>query len=198
MIRLLCVVLLAAGSLAAAPVPKTDAPAPPDDYFPVALGMRWEYETVIKGRAATLVRRITQYEAKDGIESITATELYSVNKRPRTFRWRIEKNEVRLAGIDDLDLKSPIGMARRTLKAGDAWEELATDGSTWVVFEVGPPEAVVVPAGTFTALRVSERERGKQDPRLVKWYAEGVGEIKSEQAGRTTELKSFNRADSDK
>ena len=56
------------------------------------------------------------------------------------------------------------------VRAGDSWD--ASDGGKRTVHEA---EKVVVPAGTFTAVRVVwEYEGGAQ----TSWYAPGVGEVK--------------------
>lgn len=190
----LALLVAVVGPLSAAPVPKKDDKPPPKNYFPVAVGMRWEYQSEFNGRLVCHSHTVTGVEEKDGVKSVTFQ--YESDVQPKVsrvaVRVRVEKNEVTLTGKADLELKTPIHMGRRTFATGDKWEAVAIDGSAVIEYEVGKPEELTVPAGRFTALPVTERVKGTTVG-MTKWYADGVGEVKSENKGRKAELKAFDQ-----
>jgi hypothetical protein len=116
----------------AAPVPKKVDPPKPANYFPAAVGMRWEYQQDKNGIPVISARTVVGVEEKDGVVHL-AFEFESgvqpkVSKVP--VRIRVEKNEVLLTGKHDLEFKVPLHMTRRTFVPGDKWEAKFTDGTT--------------------------------------------------------------------
>ncbi|VTT99162.1 unnamed protein product [Gemmataceae bacterium] len=158
-----CVVLLVPVSAPAAPVPKGAGAAPV--YFPTAVGAKWVYERDGRGDETVVVAAVE----KDGDALVVAREGTNGNA---TVYAKVVVSPAGLrqdrTGPDGSDVA--VWLLKVGVRAGDSWD--AADGGKRTVHEA---EKVVVPAGTFTAVRVVwEHEGGAQ----TSWYAPGVGEVK--------------------
>lgn len=179
-----CVALLVPAVALAAPVPKGAGAAPV--YFPTAVGAKWVYERP-GGVDETVVVSAVEKDA-DGL--VVARE--GANGNGAAY----SKVVVTAAGLrqarpgpDGEDV--PVWLLKVGVRPGDSWD--AADGGKRTAHE---PEKVVVPAGTFTAVKVVwEHEGGTQ----TSWYAAGVGEVKrvvkrGDDEVVTRALKSFRPA----
>lgn len=169
-------VVLCAGPMGAAPAPK-DRPAG-GPYFPTAVGTTWVYEC--GGEQDTLV--VTAAEAK-GDGTVVSTG--------RRIGGRLRPGEVIAVSAGGLDW---VGTGAETYDPPVRRLRLPfRSGESWAIESVGPeihlkgkatahgPETVKVPAGEFTAVRVDFEYtfNGQVRCREQRWYAAGVGEVKS-------------------
>jgi hypothetical protein len=157
------VALLVPVPAAAAPVPKGAGAAPV--YFPTAVGAKWVYERDGRGDETVVVSAVE----KDGDGLVVARE--GTNGNGTVYA----KVVVSAAGLRQ-DRPGPDGgdvavwLLKVGVRPGDSWD--VADGGKRTVHD---PEKVVVPAGTFSAVRVVwEYDGGAQ----TSWYAPGVGEVK--------------------
>ncbi|MBA4065808.1 MAG: hypothetical protein C0501_19235 [Isosphaera sp.] len=184
----------------AAPVPVHLMPKEPPLYFPTRVGAKWVYQWGER----ELTQSVTAVERTDAGSLVTVT-----GHRPDGTTFTDQKVLVRQAGLTQVEsflgkLASPRCWLKVPCVAGAEWEDdCSTDlvRQKWVRTAVGA-EAVEVPAGKFTALRVRNvlvvDRRGLHLPVLDigydGWYAPGVGLVRSEERpGNAMVLKSFTR-----
>lgn len=163
---------------AAAPVPKVKGTP---FYFPTTVGARWVYETP-GGELETAVVSAVEKDGDDLIVSRegadgTRTAYTKMVVSPDGLRQEREFTGGKLGWV-----------LKANVKAGDSWDTPEGGKRT-----VHGPEAVEVPAGKFTALRVEWEQFGGK---CTSWYAPGVGEVKrvvkrGETETVTRALKSF-------
>jgi len=147
-------------------------------YFPTVVGSMWVYEC--DGHEDTLV--VTAAEAK-GDATIVSTG--------RRLGERIKPDATVAVSADGLAWVStgaeaydpPIRRLRLPLRPGEAWEVESTGPDIHLKGKATAhrPEKVKVPAGEFTAIRVDLEYtfNGKVNCREQRWYAAGIGEVKS-------------------
>lgn len=162
----------------AAPVPKVKGSP---YHFPTTVGAKWVYETPDGGLESAVVSAVEKdgddlIVSREGVDG-TRTAYTKTVVSPDGLRQEREFTGGKLGWV----LKS-------TAKAGDSWDMPEGGKRT-----VHGPEAVEVPAGKFTALRVEWEQSGGK---CTSWYAPGVGEVKRVMKWGETEtvtraLKSF-------
>ena len=86
----------------------------------------------------------------------------------------------------------PQKLLSATLKAGEAWDWKASDGSVVMHIKVVGPVDVTVPAGTFHTTQLTyvitvETEGGVATVRQTRWFAPGVGYVKQDTESRMGE-----------
>ncbi len=184
----LMLTMLAAPSAAAAPVPKIAKKA---DYFPLALGTKWEYAEGDDVKTTEVVGVDVQ---KDGTY-VTLT-YKGVKSPPPTLRrvFRVVNGDVFSLKTENSEAEKPALIMKTIVRADDAWEteHQWKGGELWTIKNrVGAAKAIKTPAGEFTALPVMQdnSRTGKE----TRWYAAGVGLVRKEAADGTvvSELKSF-------
>lgn len=145
------------------------------EYFPLAVGNRWVYES------------------SEGSETVPALESWEIlRKEGRGFVVRIKQPFITFDGVEErLDPVSG-GVSRRVRSAtssltqvllkppftvGAQWQE--ADGGRSAVTAVG--ETVTTPAGTFAdCVEITRRRKGSQTI-VVSTYAPGVGMVQREE-----------------
>jgi DUF3108-like len=176
----------------------------PVPYHPTAVGTKWVYED---DGADTSTYAVSDAAAGAGGTVVTVVEVVDGRACP----W--QKVLVSAAGITRIELfgtplDPPDALLRLPAKAGDSWETEAIGkvGGRWDPIRrqreeditlvgkrtAGKVERVVVPAGTFTAIRVeSEVAINGRARRTTNWYAPGVGLVKLAYGDSAKVLKSF-------
>ncbi|QEL15481.1 TapB family protein [Limnoglobus roseus] len=163
MSRALVVLFAAAPLVIAAPVPKK---AEAMLYFPTAIGAKWVYERP-DGQGEEAVE-VSEVEKGDGGWVVT-------RKRSDGVATAYLPVTVSAAGLTQPRPTSgeggPVCLVKAGAKAGDTWD--VPDGKRTLV----GMERVTVPAGTYTAAKVSWVATADGE-RITQWYAPGVGEVK--------------------
>jgi hypothetical protein len=189
--RLLLAIAASAALLAG--VPAAPVPRERDPYFPTAVGARWAYrfENARPG----------EIEGKEHVEVVTAVErkggvTYVVFGEP-TGDGTIGCPYVMAVSAGGLHYGVNHGTAgpekarlytfynwelRLPWSAGDTWEsDVALGDSTRKTrYTNHGVERVKVPAGEYTAVKVSSDHVGRDGTRQLRtaWYARGVGKVK--------------------
>ena len=187
---------LAVAVTIAAPVPKEKKA----NYFPTAVGTKWEYEATEYTRAGTVKTEETQEVAevvvgKDGASTVRVETRTKGQKRVVSYKMRVTdagvwSTEYMGGGVID----PPQQILKLPLKDGSKWEyeERGREVYTTTV-TAGAAEEVTTPAGKFTAVPitvVTQSRAGKYESKF--WYADGVGLVKSTSGGKVVrDLKSF-------
>ena len=194
MFRLSALALFAATVALAAPVPKGEKKL----YFPTAVGAK-----MVLGRTAfnpgqragvvsEFTETVTRVEEKDGVFTVAVETDYG--RKPTTVSYRVSGEG--LFGISDE--ADPYPLIRLSAAAGETWQR-GKAGQHTTTYTMGKAEAVEVPAGKFTALRVDSvvtSPTGSTGEQVTHWYAPGVGKVKVEvtisgHPVMTIELKEF-------
>jgi hypothetical protein len=181
----------------------TDGAPPAMRWLPMATGNTWTYlVTPLGAPAETKTQTVMALQEVPGKTGVTAYFVVTEKIDGRTESWQEDRGDriVRhrevsfdsLGAMNGLELYEPYKLrvdetAEHTM-VGAAWTDVyqeTIDGgapvsraSNWTVEAVA--EAVTVPAGTFTCLKVRRMgtEFGQSDKRF--WFAQGVGKIKEE------------------
>lgn len=186
-------VLLAVVSMSsvAAPVPKKAAPP---DYFPCAVGSKWEYAKEGE-KEASVVLEVTASEEKDGERLVTFEHTKSVPTVSGVQKYRVNAEGVAVVSDRGKEVSPPRLELRAAPKANDEWE----CPHTWVgakydlTVTVGKEEKVKLPAGEFTALPHTQTFTvGGQKHTYKAWIAPGIGQVKfTSYDGATFELLKY-------
>jgi hypothetical protein len=155
----------------AAPVPKEK----PVYYFPTTVGAKRVVESTLNGKTTEATEEVTKVEEKGGVFTVTVE--WAGSRRPGAATYEVTDARVRQVGVKDLGEFTLLDLG---VKAGESWtREWAIDGTKVVTtFTLGKEEVVVVPAGKFKAVPVTEHS-GRADEATTRWYAPGVGLVKS-------------------
>lgn len=173
------IVLLAgvAVSSVAAPVPKKPAGT---NYFPCALGTKWEY--AVEGqKEASVVLEVTEAEEKDGVRTITIDQMKGEKLPDYPERYRIDKDGVFMLSANKKDLDPPRLDLKPKPKAGEEWDSPHKWNRTeyTLTVSVGDEEKVEVPAGTFATLpHAMAYAFNCQKTSWKAWFATDVGRVK--------------------
>ncbi|MEO2089663.1 MAG: hypothetical protein ABGY75_09230 [Gemmataceae bacterium] len=166
--------LVVASATLAAPVPK--AAKKKGDYFPTAVGSKWEY---VQEGTDTLdhTREVTESDEKDGVRTATFRWTSHANAYTKGSRYRIDAGGVWRLGWDDHNFDEPNLMLKAGAKAGESWDAGITKKKpAEFVNELGAEEEVVTPAGKFQAVSVKVTQaKGGLD---TYWYAPDVGMVR--------------------
>jgi len=171
------------------------------DYFPLSVGDSWKYKyTASDGKKYELTTRVLNEEREIG------NTLYRV-ETVKTDDWYLKPNgSVLLLREQDLsfDLDTEFKPVKQFLKNplanGDSWHwegKGMLEANAEEANSVSGPETVTVPAGKFTAMKVTTNavQAGIRETR-IKWFAPSVGLVKAmTDAGddkTSTELLEYN------
>ncbi len=193
MMRLILFTLYVVAAIGAtarpAPVPKGAKKA---DYFPLAVGHKWEYieDDDVK---TTEVMAVTEEE--NG-------RVFTITYKGEKVRPPTAERVFRVTGGQVFSLRTETSVAEKaavimklSVRSGDEWttEHQWKDSEAWTIrHKVGDAKKIKTPAGEFLALPVEHISERLTD---LRWYADGVGLIRKEKDGKVvTELKSFTPA----
>lgn len=189
-----------------------DDPKAPD-YFPVALGSRWEYKTTFDEKGAktpealanvTTIKEVVKVETTDGktIATLESAIDFGAGAGPNKEKTR-EEVVIDAGGVSSVrgggaKPPPPLPMLKYPLKPGVIFTETTKDGDIELTttVTVKEPQEVSVPAGKFKAVPV-ETAIGTKTERVTRtaWYAPGVGVVKQTYAADkltiTLELKKY-------
>lgn len=162
---------------------------PPPDYFPLPVGAVWEYEsTTADDKKSNFSTKVLAVEKQaDGTSWVqvaienpwqTIHEYYS-----KPAGWVLDHKQVYTKNNMACEFKPVKQFLRNPLSAGQTWNWSGTGMMDVAIEEsntVSGPETVVVPAGKFSAMKVSTHvKQGGQDVQKTYWYANHVGMVKS-------------------
>jgi len=182
--------LLTSSALLAVPRPKGGETV----FFPTKVGDTSVYEVTTGGGGAsertTVVKRV---------EEIDGGWAVSVESGPRKARYDVTEKGVHMSHGEGRDVTPPMPMLKLPAADTPAWEYQTKDGDGKAIrlgFKVSGEEEVMVPAGTFKAVRVEvTRTAGGDKVNGTVWFAPRVGPVKQvTEAGKTVRtevLKSF-------
>ena len=158
------------------------------DYFPLRTGNSWKYQsTTADGKQSQFTINVLNEEKQNGdtqylVETVSTFQpIHDWYSKPNGWVL-VHKEEYVKAGT-----KSEFQPARQLLKNplanGDSWSwkgkgmmGIAIDETN----DVAGPESVSVPAGKFTAMKVTTKvNQGGASVTKTYWYAPGVGLVKS-------------------
>ena len=158
---------------------------PPPDYFPLGTGYTWDYRSVTDaGKESTFSIKVLAVDA-DSVWQVaienpwqTIHEYYT-----KPAGWVLDHKQVYTKNNMVGEFKPVKQFLRNPLTAGATWT-WSGKGMMDVDIEesnsVSGPETVVVPAGKFSAMKVTtEVTQGGQKVTKLYWYANHVGMVKS-------------------
>lgn len=185
----LALLLLASGTLVAAPVPK----AKKADPFPYTVGTKWEY--IRSGDEKRVYHEeVTENAEKDGVRTIRI-DIVTDTGGKQFEKYELKDGELRLTASTSGDYGQGMLIRRAGMKEGDTWENKYTlNGNEYVVeCTVGKAEEVTTPAGKFTAFPISRKYvQPNSRTETTYWYGDGVGLVRQTLNGRQNqELKAF-------
>lgn len=183
-------------------------------YLPLAIGNSWTYRVVPAGGAPeTKVSEVEALEDVGGEKAgITAFRVRTTKPDGITLSWqedtgtevlRHREEERSLADsllVEQIYLPARVRLDETAahLAVGAMWDVSYTERTTgvgdvaridqWTVEAVD--EQVVVPAGTFSCLRVRRIGAEVGQANKVYWFARGVGKVK-EEGGQLEELSAY-------
>ena len=192
MTRLLVVAVAftSAAHIAGAPVPTHLMPKDLPLSFPTQVGTTWVYET--PGGEKTVV--ITESKEQDGATVVTSMFVRPDGTKTPNQVLSITDVGVFVISIEGLQYDEPWCLVKFPYRQSQTWvvkkngPGVNGDG----IYTAGPFEELRVPAGCFTAARISYNGTLKKPGMVVGtyWYAHGVGLVN---ACDVLKLKSFTR-----
>jgi hypothetical protein len=179
---------LAASAATAAPVPK-ELKAKKGDFFPTAVGSRWEF--VVDG-TDTLdhVREVTAEEVeKDGTRTVDFVWTSHAGSYGRDTTYRVDATGVARLGFGKGNrFQVPYLMFKADAKPGESWDAgISLGGRAENVCTRGAAETVTTPAGKFEAVPVTFGTTAKH----TYWYAAGVGLVKWKNGNKVIVLSKY-------
>jgi hypothetical protein len=175
----------------AAPVPKEFAN--PRDYFPTAVGSKWEYVNSGVGQDRTHAEEITAAVEKDGVTTVTFRRTRPEVKDGFDTVYAVGKRDIALAQSGPLTYDPPLPYLKKGMKVGDAWEvetEINRRKTTYEL-KVGEAAEVKTPAGTFVAVPVTRKQKASKLAGYTYWYAPDVGLVRIDSGPVTTLLTKY-------
>jgi hypothetical protein len=171
--------VVSVGTLAAAPVPKELKKR--KNYFPTAVGTKWEYVSEDGGDSQT--REVTAAVEKDGVRAITI--VWTTGGSSQTWELREDAAGLSRAKMGAEAIDPPQQLIKGGLTEGQEWEGEYRQGGSTTRFRrvVGKAETVSTPAGEYTAVPVTQTDPDDPDDEATVWYAEGVGMVKLHEKG---------------
>jgi hypothetical protein len=195
------IVLLVAATAGAAP------PMPKDEksdalYFPVQVGAKRVTAMTIKAdpsRSIGYSEVVTKVEEKNGQYSVTVERDTATSGRKVVQVYLVSKDGLFLKSQAGKENPEPEPVLKLPYKQGTEWTtEIATPPggprpkSVKLKHTMSKVEEVEVPAGKYKAIRVEQvAEAGQSTRKTTYWYAAGIGMVKAETEGSTTELTEF-------
>jgi hypothetical protein len=171
----------------AAPVPTHLMPRDPPLIFPTTVGTKWVY--VLPGGSEQTIAITEVKEEPDGSRLVTMEYVEDGKKTPYQIR-RVSSRGIFVLSDGARKYEEPLCIIRLPHQEGQTWVadlryEGVPDGSRGQRV-AGPFERVRVPAGEFSAARITwELNDGQKG---TNWYVNGIGLLKG---SNFMELKSF-------
>lgn len=175
----LALVLLAGPSLAEKPAP------PPPDYFPLGTGYVWDYKSVTDaGKESTFSIKVLAVDANSVWQVAIENPWQTIHEYyTKPAGWVLDHKQVYTKNDMVGEFKPTKQYLQNPLKAGATWSWKGTGMMDVAIEEtntVSGPETVVVPAGKFSAMKVTtDVVQGGQKVKKIYWYADHVGMVKS-------------------
>jgi hypothetical protein len=168
----------------AAPVPK--GADKPTLYFPTKVGAKWVYDE----EEGEKVYIVTAVEKRDESTVVTVGWVGSDGKTVPKESWAVSDRGLLLLEMDGLKRDPPTCFLKLPHQPGEAWDWVPGNAPGWRGV-ARKSERVQVPAGEYDVLPV-DLQFGRRSPILTRWYALGVGLVKSVNKEQTLRvLKSF-------
>jgi hypothetical protein len=190
--------------LCASSVRAEDKPEAKLDLFPLAKGMKWEYEVSVAGQTKDVVQEVTKVTAGKKGERAIATLTTNIEAQMFTEDMSTDDKAIYRHAFNGMALETPLAIVKYPFKAGSTWKETIKIGQEEALakFDTSKSEEVKVAAGKYTAYPVlMEMETMGQKVSSKSWYADGVGMVKQEvNLGAkkiTMELKKFTKGKKD-
>ncbi|VTR92140.1 unnamed protein product [Gemmata massiliana] len=182
---LLAVFAIALPAAAAAPVPKHLMPKGSQMSFPIQVGTTWVYETPQGEKTVVII----ESKEQNGTTVTTSMFVQPDGKKAPHQVLSISDTGVFVISIGDTHYAEPWCLVKFPYRENETWivkKGVAGDG----VYTAGPFEKLKVPAGHFTAARISYNGTLMKPGMIVGtyWYAHGIGLVNSCDAFK---LKSF-------
>lgn len=164
-------------------------------YFPTRVGDKWVYSIKSKSgkeKEIELIEEITAVSERGGVLTVTVSRAGEDGKM-----YKNREREISAEGI--LQVKNAIGERydspwihlKLPHKAEQSWK-VAQLGAVYIAYG---PEKITVPAGTFAAIRVEQRNPVARDRvTQTEWFAVRYGIVKLETPDSIIVLKSFTPA----
>jgi len=169
----------------AAPVPKALKKGGPE-WMPLDSGAKWEYVAADDNSTTTDTREITSVSEKDGFHFASQR---TINL---TQEFRRDADGVAVVKTTNRGDTKPRYIIKHAMKEGDTWENDL--GGYTETRTVGKVEKIKLPAGEFEAVPVQFKyvQNGTQFQSGTVWYADGVGLVRIDTEGSSSEvLKAF-------
>jgi hypothetical protein len=189
------------------------AAAPPGNYLPLAVGMRWTYNVTSASGATGQGTIVVEANENAPMSGQSAFRVHTTLLDGGTLAWdqtsgtsviKYEEQQLSQSGTEVVDKQYMpsilvLDESAAHLVAGATWTESykqlktpSTKGKAtkeeadWTVQAVD--ESVTVPAGTYTCIRVSRDHTTSSTPSTtVEWFAIGVGKVKETGAGQNND-----------
>ena len=181
-----------------------DKPAAKLDLFPLAKGMKWEYEVSVAGQTKDVEQEVTKVTAGKKGERSIATLTTKIEAQTITEDMSTDDKAIYRHAFNGMALETPLAIVKYPFKAGSDWKETIkiNKEEAEAKFVTFKSEEVKVAAGKYTAYPVlMEMETMGQKVSSKNWYADGVGMVKQEvNFGGTVitmELKKFTKGKKD-
>lgn len=203
---ILCALALALAAASPAIRAQQKPKEPPPDYFPLRVGDWWKYKsTATTGTSEFTTKVLSADKQADGstwfaVETSAGTKPVFREWYSKPQGWVLDHKQLYLANNMESQFDPTRPYLKNPLGAGDTWSYKGKGMMGVGVDEasaVSGPETVVVPAGTFKAVKVSTKvTQGGQPVTKTYWYANWVGLVKSETESGTvhssTELVDYS------
>lgn len=163
------------------------------NYFPHADQTTWVFDEVIEDETITMKLNGTENHATAG-----EVQVLEMTTGGETFYTYIKANDNGVTMYFDLTTDDRWEILRYPIKVGDTWhwditynDENPENDEEWHA-EVLAEENVSVPAGEFTALKITLSSAGYVDETF--WFASGTGWVRDYAEGYyDRQLRSFNQ-----
>jgi uncharacterized protein DUF3108 len=158
------------------------------DYFPLSAGNSWKYQsTTADGKQSEFTVKVLNEEKENGnplylVETVSTFQpIHDWYSKPSG--WVLMHKEEYVKAGTKSEFQPTKQLLKNPLTSGDSWSWKGK-GMMGIAIEetneVAGPETVSVPAGKFTAMKVTTKViQGGAPVTKTYWYAPGVGLVKS-------------------
>jgi hypothetical protein len=158
------------------------------DYFPLSAGNSWKYQsTTADGKQSEFTVKVLNEEKENGnplylVETVSTFQpIHDWYSKPSG--WVLMHKEEYVKAGTKSEFQPTKQLLKNPLTSGDSWTWKGK-GMMGIAIEetneVAGPETVSVPAGKFTAMKVTTKViQGGAPVTKTYWYAPGVGLVKS-------------------
>lgn len=175
------------------------------DYFPLNVGDSWKYQsTTADGKHSDFTIKVLNQETENGnplylVETVSTFQpIHDWYSKPSG--WVLLHREEYVKTGSKAEFQPTRQLLKNPLGSGDSWQWKGKGMMGLDIQEsnnVSGPETVSVPAGKFTAMKVTTNVvQGGAPVTKTYWYAPGVGLVKSMTdtgaVKSTTELVEYN------